>query len=186
MSLDGVLVALLAENARCVPPLTPAEIEKIVEGKKDIHPDPVLVFPTQPPTGGNGTGRWSHALPAWPPGTPWETMQATTVSVHTWHIKGLIRHGMTFIGGAPKAAKSYIAYDIGLATVEQGLALGYWGCTPGACCTVRWKMIKPIRKTGCLNCARRFLRPWHIRSSSSIWMKCRRLVVGSRLYPAYG
>ena len=74
VSLDGVLAALLAENARCVPPLTQDEIEKIVEGKKDIDPDPILIFPTKPPAGGNGHGAGGATSPTWTDSTPWEEM----------------------------------------------------------------------------------------------------------------
>jgi putative DNA primase/helicase len=125
MSLAEILTALTAVNARCVPPLTAAELQGIVDGKKDIHPDPVFTFTT------NGAAHGAMPPTAWPAGTPWETLRTTHYGLHAWHIKDLIRHGLTIIGGAPKAAKSYIAHDIALATLGQGLALGYWGCMPG-------------------------------------------------------
>ena len=130
ISLDGVLAALLAENVRCVPPLTQDEIEKIVEGKKDIHPDPVWAFPTQPPAGGNGTHPGGTPPPTWTDSTPWEEMYATQYPVRQWLITKLIPHGLTIIGGPPKARKTTMAYDIALATVGQGLALNHWGCMP--------------------------------------------------------
>src|SRR5262249_17919486 len=38
MSLAEILIALTAVNSRCAPPLTPAELKVIVNGKKAIHP----------------------------------------------------------------------------------------------------------------------------------------------------
>jgi hypothetical protein len=92
VSLDGVRAALLTENARCVPPLTPDEIEKIVDGKKDIHPDPLWVFT---PPGSNGTHAAPATPPAWTDSTPWEAMYAKQYPVRQWHINKVIPHGLS-------------------------------------------------------------------------------------------
>jgi hypothetical protein len=126
MSLDGVLAALIAENARCVPPLGQAELAKIVDGKQDVHPDPVFTFHT------NGTTASAASTSrSWSDSTAWEEMAATQYPLRQWHIKDVIPHGLTIIGGAPKSRKTTIAYDMTLATVGQGLALNYWGCALG-------------------------------------------------------
>lgn len=68
---------------------------------------------------------------SWESPLAWDEMVKREYPLRQWLIKGLIPSGMTIIGGAPKAAKSYIAYDILMATVGQGLALGHFGCQPG-------------------------------------------------------
>ena len=123
MSLAEILTALAAVNGRCVPPLTAAELQKIVDGKQDIHPDPIWTFHT------NGTTPAPQR--SWRDSTPWEEIATTQYPLRQWLIKDLIPHGLTIIGGAPKSRKTTIAYDIALATVGQGLALNYWGCMPG-------------------------------------------------------
>jgi hypothetical protein len=127
MGLEEILIALVAVNGRCEPPLDQTELEGIVNGKRDIHPDPVFTFHPNGTTASTPTSPTS----SWPEPTPWDAIATTQYPLRQWLIKDLIPHGLTIIGGAPKAAKSYIAHDIALATAGQGLALGYWGCTPG-------------------------------------------------------
>jgi hypothetical protein len=123
ISLDGILAALLAENTRCVPPLNQDELKKIVDGKQDVHPDPVFSFHT------NGTT--PSPTRTWTDSTPWDTIAVTKYPLRQWLIHGVISHGLTIVGGAPKSRKTTIAYDLACATVGQGLALNHWGCVPG-------------------------------------------------------
>jgi hypothetical protein len=125
MGISEILTALVQVNLRCIPPLDQAELEKIANGKANIGPDPVFKMHL------NGTTATAASQPSWTDSTAWDAMVATTYPLRQWLIKGLIPHGLTIIGGPPKSRKSTIAYDLCLATVGQGLALNYWGCSLG-------------------------------------------------------
>lgn len=124
MSLKEMHAGLEAVNmARCITPLDAEELLLIIEGKRDIGPDPIL----------KPSSKKDKKTPevCWPKPTKWDEMADRVYPERRWLVKGLIPDGMTIIGGSPKVAKSYVAYDLALATVGQGLALGHFGCERG-------------------------------------------------------
>lgn len=72
-----------------------------------------------------------HKSIIWPDLTPWDIINATEYAPPAWVIRGLIPEGLTFIGGLPKAAKSYLAYDLAVATAGYGKALGHFDAVRG-------------------------------------------------------
>ena len=131
MSLDAIYVAVANENTtRCIPPLDEDELRKIVEGKRHIGPDPVL-RPSRPEPGSrNGQGK-EQVPKAWPALTAATDILAARHPMPQWIVPGLIPEGLTIIGGLPKVAKSYMAYDIALACAGHGLGLGHFGVSRG-------------------------------------------------------
>lgn len=126
MSLKEIHTALDAVNqARCRPPLDHEELLLIVDGKRNVGSDPVLRVPSST----KHTPKASQV--PWPTPTPWENIYDKIYPERKWLIKGLIPDGLTIIGGAPKVCKSFLAYDVALATIGQGLALGHFGCERG-------------------------------------------------------
>jgi hypothetical protein len=123
MALTEIKVGLDAVNmARCLPPLDPEELKLIVEGKRHIAPDPILRTATRTKDKENKE---------WPALTAADDILTTRYKPLVWIVPGLIPEGLTIIGGLPKVAKSYFAYDIALACVGQGLGLGHFGTTRG-------------------------------------------------------
>jgi len=121
MSMEGMYPALQVENKRCQPPLDEEELKRIVLGKESVRPDPILR--THP--------REKDEPKEWPSLIPGNTILGASYKLTAWLIQGLIPEGLTIIGGLPKVAKSYFAYDIALACGGQGLGLGHFGVTPG-------------------------------------------------------
>lgn len=123
MSLKEIHAGLDAVNvARCHPALDAEELLLIVEGKRDIGPDPILRASS------NGT---PPVPKSWP-----ELISATAILTANhpppaWIIPGLLPEGLTIVGGLPKVAKSYLAYDLALACAGQGLGLGHFGVVRG-------------------------------------------------------
>ena len=124
MSLDAIGEALLQENTRCTPPLTEEELRKIVQGKAGVEADPILKLP-------RGTKEAPAEPRTWPMPTPGTALLSTSHPTPHWIIPGLMVEGLTIIGGLPKVAKSYLAYDLVLACAGHGLGLGHFGVARG-------------------------------------------------------
>jgi RecA-family ATPase len=122
MSLKEIHTALDAVNqARCQPPLDAEELLLLVEGKRHIGPEPFLrLSPGAPPERKD----WPDLITA-------DEILQSSHTAPLWLIPGLIPEGLTIVGGLPKVAKSYFAYDIALACAGQGLGLGHFGVARG-------------------------------------------------------
>jgi hypothetical protein len=125
MSLEEIYQAIAVVNARCTPPLDDEELKLIAEGKRHIGPDPVLKMSP------GAKERTAPPKRAWPELIPATDIITTSYAAPAWLIPGLITEGLTIIGGLPKVAKSYLAYDIALACAGLGLGLGHFGVARG-------------------------------------------------------
>jgi hypothetical protein len=117
MSLKEIRGSLGLVNMRCVPPLDEEELLLIVNGKRHIGPDPIL--------------RTSHtredAPKVWPTPSSANDILGASHPLPRWLVDGLIPEGLTIVGGLPKVAKSYFAYDLALAASGDGLGLRHFG-----------------------------------------------------------
>lgn len=111
----------IVNDSRCQTPIDQEELLLLVEGKRHLGPDPILL-PSQKPS--DTPTEWPELLPG-----------TTIINQHypqpLWLIPGLLVEGLGIIGGLPKVAKSYLAYDIALACAGHGLGLGHFGVNPG-------------------------------------------------------
>lgn len=125
---DEILTTLEHINQRCTPPLYPKDLHRIATSVSRYAVEEEIDPPTLK-TSRNGTV--APDKKKWPRPTTWNELRQATFPERRWLVRGLIPDGLTIIGGAPKVAKSYAAYDLILATAQQGLALGHFGCEPG-------------------------------------------------------
>ncbi len=86
---------------------------------------PLRPEPDEPPA--------DQTPPAAPFGDAWTADQllATTFPDPRWAVPEIIPEGLTVLAGAPKAGKSWLAMNVGLAVAAGGNALGSIACEPG-------------------------------------------------------
>lgn len=124
MSLEEIYTAIQKVNERCVPPLDEEELKTLVHGKRDIGPDPVLRTRKNAPKNDDEATTWPDLVVA-------DAILEAQHPLPQWLVHGLIPEGLTIVGGLPKVAKSYFAYDIALACAGKGLGLGHFSVERG-------------------------------------------------------
>jgi hypothetical protein len=131
---DAIRAALTVTNARCVPPLADADLDRITASASRYEPHPVLqgiggVLPVYSMLGAApqaaNEAAWGNQRPALH-FTDLADMLEREYPIPTWLIKELIPEGLTFFVGSPKSSKTYLAYSLALSLAYEAQRGGQW------------------------------------------------------------